>query len=90
MPRFAQGGLVGGTGTATSDSNTVALSRGEYVVNAKAVDMLGLDNLNAINQGKLPGRSVQLNQNNNIYSQFDLTAANQQLYWQLRTGAATA
>lgn len=34
--QFATGGLVGGVGTGTSDSNLARLSRGEFVVNAAA------------------------------------------------------
>lgn len=51
--QFAEGGLVSGPGTGTSDSITARLSDGEYVVNAKATAAnLGL--LEAINSGKDP------------------------------------
>ncbi|NNG36947.1 phage tail tape measure protein [Nakamurella aerolata] len=47
---YASGGLVGGKGTGTSDSNVARVSRGEYIVNAKATsENLGL--LHAINNG---------------------------------------
>lgn len=51
--QFADGGLVRGPGTGTSDSITARLSDGEYVVNARATSKhLGL--LEAINGGKDP------------------------------------
>ena len=47
----ATGGLVGGIGTSTSDSNPFMLSKGEFVVNAASTaDNLPL--LRAINEGK--------------------------------------
>lgn len=56
LPGFATGGYVRGPGTATSDSVPALLSRGEYVINAGAVQVLGrdyLDALNAINRPKI-------------------------------------
>jgi tape measure domain-containing protein len=50
---FADGGLVRGPGTGTSDSIVAAISNGEYVVNAKATAK-NLPLLQAINSGKLP------------------------------------
>ena len=38
-PQFAQGGLVGGFGTGTSDSVSAKLSKGESVINAKSTNM---------------------------------------------------
>lgn len=38
-PEFAQGGLVGGGGTGTSDSVPAVLSKGESVINAKSTRM---------------------------------------------------
>lgn len=51
--QFAEGGLVSGPGTGTSDSIPARLSDGEYVVNARATSQhLGL--LEAINGGRDP------------------------------------
>ena len=50
LPRLAQGGVVGGVGTDTSDSNLVALSKGEYVIRAAAARQIGYDNLDAMNE----------------------------------------
>lgn len=49
LPRLAQGGMVGGIGTETSDSNIVALSKGEYVIRAAAAKQIGYDNLDRMN-----------------------------------------
>lgn len=49
LPRLAQGGVVGGIGTETSDSNIVALSKGEYVINAASAREIGYDNLDRMN-----------------------------------------
>lgn len=38
-PQFAQGGLVGGYGTSTSDSVSARLSKGESVINARSTRM---------------------------------------------------
>lgn len=48
---FAAGsnGRVNGTGTTTSDSISARLSRGEYVINARAAQIIGDKNLNAMN-----------------------------------------
>lgn len=48
-PKFATGGLVTGPGTGISDSIDAKLSNGEYVLNAKAVQRVGTENLDAIN-----------------------------------------
>jgi hypothetical protein len=50
---LAGGGRVRGPGTATSDSILAFLSRGEFVVNARATEMF-LPLLHAINAGRLP------------------------------------
>ena len=49
---FADGGLVGGVGTDRSDSNLVRVSKGEYIVNARATRM-ALPLLEAINNGRV-------------------------------------
>ncbi len=52
---LATGGEVSGPGTGTSDSIPVMLSNGEYVLNADAVDRLGVPFLNGLNTGRLQG-----------------------------------
>lgn len=52
---FATGGSVDGPGTSTSDSIPAMLSDGEYVLNAQAVDRLGVPFLNGLNTGRLRG-----------------------------------
>lgn len=52
---FASGGSVAGSGTGTSDSVPAMLSNGEYVLNAQAVDRLGVPFLNGLNTGRLRG-----------------------------------
>ena len=50
--RGATGGHVRGPGTSTSDSIPAMLSDKEYVLNAKAVERVGVENLDAINSGR--------------------------------------
>jgi hypothetical protein len=47
----ASGGHITGPGTSTSDSIPARLSDGEYVLNAKAVQNVGVDKLDAVNSG---------------------------------------
>jgi hypothetical protein len=54
-PGYATGGYIRGPGTSTSDSILARLSRGEYVLRADAVKKYGLDFLNQLNAGRLPG-----------------------------------
>lgn len=49
----ADGGHIRGPGTGTSDSIPAMLSDGEFVVRKSAVDKVGVDALNAINEGRL-------------------------------------
>jgi LysM repeat protein len=51
---FAQGGFVSGPGTATSDSIPARLSKGEFVMQARAVKQFGMGFMNHVNQGKMP------------------------------------
>lgn len=61
LPRLAQGGIVEGVGTDTSDSNLYALSKGEYVIKASSAREIGYDNLERMNEtGELTG-NVQNN-----------------------------
>lgn len=54
---FARGGFVRGPGTSTSDSVPIRVSKGEYVVRAKAVDHYGVGLLHLINtlRARIPG-----------------------------------
>lgn len=52
---FSNGGEVNGSGSGTSDSIPAMLSNGEYVLNASAVDRLGVPFLNGLNTGRLQG-----------------------------------
>jgi len=54
LPGYARGGRVDGPGTETSDSILSWLSRGEYVVNAKAVKRYGIGLLEQLNNMRLP------------------------------------
>jgi TP901 family phage tail tape measure protein len=49
----AEGGLITGPGTGTSDSIPAMLSNGEYVIKASAVGAYGVDFMNALNQQKV-------------------------------------
>jgi hypothetical protein len=50
-PPKAQGGLIGGPGTSTSDNILTPTSPGEFVVSAKATKAYGTDMLDNINKG---------------------------------------
>lgn len=50
---FSTGGYVSGEGTSTSDSISANLSNGEYVVQASTVAALGVDTMDAINDGDI-------------------------------------
>ena len=59
LGRLARGGLVGGVGTETSDSNLFALSKGEYVIRASAAKSIGYDRLGQMNEsGRVIGEGV--------------------------------
>ena len=51
--RFATGGYVRGPGGPTDDKIPALLSNREYVLNAKAVERIGVQNLNAMNSGRV-------------------------------------
>ena len=57
---FAQGGLVRGPGTSTSDDVPAMLSSGEFVLRAAAVKQWGVDFLEAINSIEPGGPSPRL------------------------------
>lgn len=59
VTRAATGGLVGGIGTDTSDSNLYALSKGEYVIRAAAAREIGYNNLDQMNAtGEVSGNQI--------------------------------
>ena len=69
LGRMAQGGLVGGIGTATSDSNLFALSKGEYVIRASAAKSIGYDRLSQMNEsGRIENGGVITNITINGYN----------------------
>lgn len=51
---FATGGLIGGRGSGTSDSNLIWASRGEFMQRKAAVDYYGTDFMRKINNLQLP------------------------------------
>ena len=51
---FADGGLIQGAGTGTSDSIPALVSNGEYVIKASSVQRFGSNFFNALNSGFLP------------------------------------
>lgn len=54
----AEGGLVSGLGTGTSDSVPIMASHGEYVLKAAAVQRIGVPRLHAMNRGFAEGGLV--------------------------------
>ena len=48
--KWAEGGLIGGSGSSTGDSVMAAVSPGEYVIRASAVRKLGVGYLNSLNE----------------------------------------
>lgn len=68
LPRMARGGIVEGVGTGTSDSNLVALSKGEFVVRAAAAESIGYDRLEAMNDSGEIGGNVYNNITINGYN----------------------
>lgn len=51
----AMGGYIGGTGGPTADDKIIAVSTGEYVVQASSVSRYGVGMLDAINAGRYAG-----------------------------------
>ena len=54
---YASGGFVSGPGGPRDDSILARLSNGEFVMNANAVSKFGPDFFEALNSGKVPGRT---------------------------------
>lgn len=51
---YATGGMIGGTGTGTSDSNLIWASRGEFMQRKAAVDYYGADFMRRLNALQVP------------------------------------
>jgi hypothetical protein len=51
---FATGGMIGGRGTGTSDSNLIWASRGEFMQRKAAVDYYGVDFMRRLNALQVP------------------------------------
>ena len=64
--KFEQGGLIGGN-RHSQGGTIIEAERGEFVMNRKAVDSIGVDNLNAMNQGG--GGAVTVNINGGMVDQ---------------------
>lgn len=77
LPRLANGGIVQGIGTDTSDSNIYALSKGEYVIRAAAARDIGYDNLERMNRtGEMTGGGQVVNITINGYNKSPEELAN--------------
>lgn len=77
LPRLANGGIVQGIGTDTSDCNIYALSKGEYVIRAAAARDIGYENLERMNQtGKVIGGGQVVNITINGYNKSPEELAN--------------
>jgi phage-related protein len=77
LSRMAQGGLVDGVGTSTSDSNLVALSKGEYVIRAAAARDIGYDRLERMNDtGEVEATRPEITININGYNRSPEELAN--------------
>lgn len=63
---FADGGLISGPGSGTSDSIPAWLSDGEYVMSAASVARVGKNNLDAINQGRTVGGGANITVVNHV------------------------
>jgi TP901 family phage tail tape measure protein len=63
----AQGGVIRGPGTNTSDSIPAMLSDGEFVVNAKSAMSFGYGNLDQINRMAMGGRASRFNFNRETF-----------------------
>jgi tape measure domain-containing protein len=60
LQKHADGGLITGAGTGTSDSILSRLSHGEFVINAVSVKKYGLETLARINNGTFANMRVRL------------------------------
>ena len=65
MPKFEYGGLVGGQ-RHSRGGTMIEAEQGEFVMSRDAVDSIGVDNLEAMNQG---GGGVTVNISGNVMSE---------------------
>ena len=66
VPQFQQGGVVGGN-RHSQGGTMIEAERGEFVMSRKAVDSIGVDNLNAMNEGG--GGAITVNINGGMIDQ---------------------
>ncbi len=66
MPKFAQGGLVGGR-RHSQGGTMIEAEQGEFVMSRNAVDAIGTENLNRMNRGG--GGAVNVTFTGNVMSQ---------------------
>ena len=66
MPKFAQGGLVGGR-RHSQGGTMIEAEQGEFVMSRNAVDAIGIENLNRMNRGG--GGAVNVTFTGNVMSQ---------------------
>ena len=67
MPSFEQGGLIGGR-RHSQGGTMIEAERGEFIMSRNAVQTIGVDTLNRINEGA-GGASVTVNVSGNVMSQ---------------------
>ena len=68
VPGFAGGGLIQGPGSPTSDSIPIMGSRGEFMIQASAVDHFGVGFFEALNRGNVPSVAVNDQRTGNLGS----------------------
>ena len=66
-PKFQYGGLIGGN-PHSQGGTMIEAERGEFIINKNAVDSIGLEALNRINQGNTGGNVVNVSFQGNILS----------------------
>ena len=66
-PTMQYGGLVGGQ-PHSRGGTMVNAERGEFVVNKRAVDTMGIETLNRINEGRGGGGSINISFEGNVLS----------------------
>ena len=66
MPKFAQGGMIGGR-RHSAGGTMIEAEQGEFVMSRSAVQSVGIENLNRMNQGG--GGAVTVNVSGNVLSQ---------------------
>ncbi len=59
LAKFEQGGLVGGQ-RHSQGGTVIEAERGEFVMSRQAVQSVGLETMNQINQGASPGLTINV------------------------------